>query len=1073
MTSEKYIKVKEIFLEACDKPPAERDAFVKAACGADDELLHEVESLLKEHSRDVQVIPAEPEGPLGPMSAILSHANIQLPQGMPLGSEPSGVEMGAPVTKDDADAPRYPSSREPRRRPGNGNKHEDTRYLDESSGAGQESHSGIVDAGRFMAGTVVGNRYRIIELLGRGGMGEVYRADDITLNQSIALKFLPALFGQDQKWLERFRNEVRLARQVTHPNVCRVFDISEFQGEQFISMEYVDGENLASLLRRIGRVPHDKAIQIARQLCAGLAAAHDRGVLHRDLKPANVMIDGRGSVRITDFGLAAPVDQMRAEGAGGGAIRAGTPAYMSPEQLAGKPVTVRSDVYSLGLVLYEMFTGKRAFRADSLRGYQKLHSSEEPTPPSELIDDIDPIVDRVIMKCLEKDPRQRPASAMAVSAALPGGNPLREILAAGETPSPEVVAAAGEAHGVMRPNLAVALLVTALLCLIGFVYMAPQVFVVQRALDPPPSRNEPPRDRAPSPTVMVYKAQSLLKTLGYTDPPADSAFGYEVNRSYYNYVERNRAVSGRLWRLWRPRLGFVYFWYRQGPDLLIPLRPEGSVVERDPAPLLDGMVQVQLDPLGRLIGLEARPGPSTRTVRVEQDAWSETAPAPPPPSATAPDDPWNIETLPPATRAAASSRPAPRATTRPTDFSPLLEAADVDVAGGRFVPTTPRGTLPVDADERVAWEGYFNERTSVRNELVRVEAAAYRGKPVFFAVIGAWQDAPMSEDRAHVVSAGEQNLLVQTLILWTLLAAAGVLAFKNYRSGRGDRQGATRMALAFFLLGVVSWIFRAHHVPDPVFEFLLFQRGMGSVLYVVSLVWILYLALEPYVRRVWPETVISWSRLLAGKWFDPLVGRDVLAGGAVGVMTTLLAILEYQVPRWVGSGAGIPEPLPSIMSVSQMLTATQNLSGLFDAAIGALYLGLLALLFLVLVRLITRRPLVAGLSFVVLFAIATAHYRQGEPLWSLGVENLLSLSSRAALAVVLLGLLTRHGLVAVIFCLLVRALLMDFPVTWDFASWYAGAALAAIGGVLAVLGLGFYAAMEGRGLFADRQSAEH
>ena len=155
-------------------------------------------------------------------------------------------------------------------------------------------------------------------------MGEVYRADDITLNQSVALKFLPALFGKDQKWLDRFRNEVRLARQVTHPNVCRVFDIGEFQGEQFISMEYVDGENLASLLRRIGRLPHDKAMQMARQLCAGLSAAHDRGVLHRDLKPANVMIDGRGSVRITDFGLAAPRDQL-----GNDAVRAGTPAYMS------------------------------------------------------------------------------------------------------------------------------------------------------------------------------------------------------------------------------------------------------------------------------------------------------------------------------------------------------------------------------------------------------------------------------------------------------------------------------------------------------------------------------------------------------------------------------------------------------------------------------------------------------------------------------------------------------------------------------------------------------------------------
>jgi hypothetical protein len=245
---------------------------------------------------------------------------------------------------------------------------------------------------------------------------------------------------------------------------------------------------------------------------------------------------------------------------------------------------------------------------------------------------------------------------------------------------------------------------------------------------------------------------------------------------------------------------------------------------------------------------------------------------------------------------------------------------------------------------------------------------------------------------------------------------------------------------------------------------------MGSVLYVVSLVWVLYLALEPYVRRVWPETVISWSRLLAGKWFDPLVGRDVLAGSAVGVMTTLLAIVEYQIPRWLGERSGVPVPLPSITSVSHMLNATQSLSGslsgVFEAGIGALYLGLIALLFLVLVRLVTRKPLVAGLSFVVLFAIATAHYRQEEPLWSLGLENVLSLSSRAVLAMVLLGLLARHGLVAVIFCLLIRALLMDFPVTWDFSAWYAAASVVAIGTVLVVLGAGFHAAMGGRGPLA-------
>src|SRR6202049_4331016 len=210
--------------------------------------------------------------------------------------------------------------------------------------------------GRFLPGRLLAGRYRIIALLGKGGMGEVYRADDLTLGQPVALKFLPDEAARDQSLLERFKNEVRIARRVSHPNVCRVYDVGDMEGHTFFTMEYVDGEDLASLLRRIGRLPEDKALDIARQLCAGLAAAHTKGVLHRDLKPANIMLDGRGQVVITDFGLAGVADNIR-----GAEVRSGTPAYMSPEQLAGKEVSTRSDIYALGLVLYEVFTGKRAF----------------------------------------------------------------------------------------------------------------------------------------------------------------------------------------------------------------------------------------------------------------------------------------------------------------------------------------------------------------------------------------------------------------------------------------------------------------------------------------------------------------------------------------------------------------------------------------------------------------------------------------------------------------------------------------------------------------------------------------
>src|SRR4051812_4447859 len=189
---------------------------------------------------------------------------------------------------------------------------------------------------RFTPGAIVAGRYRLVALLGRGGMGEVYRADDLTLDQPVALKFLPGGVAADDSRLAQFHNELRTARQVSHKNVVRLYDLGDADGRRFLTMEYVDGEDLASLLRRIGRFPQDRALAIARQLCAGVAAAHERGVIHRDLKPHNVMIDGDGNVRITDFGIAT------AEADAGGEF-AGTPQYMAPEQLHGGAASTRSD----------------------------------------------------------------------------------------------------------------------------------------------------------------------------------------------------------------------------------------------------------------------------------------------------------------------------------------------------------------------------------------------------------------------------------------------------------------------------------------------------------------------------------------------------------------------------------------------------------------------------------------------------------------------------------------------------------------------------------------------------------
>src|SRR5579864_1775883 len=280
-----------------------------------------------------------------------------------------------------------------------------------TSGSGSRSQPSLLRSssstsssdGRFVPGTLLAGRYRIIAKLGQGGMGEVYRADDLVLGQAVALKFLPLEATDNPEALNRFRNEVRIARQVSHPNVCRVYDMGEINGQLFLSMEYVDGEDLGVLLRRIGRLPEPKALEISRKLCAGLAAAHEKGVLHRDLKPGNIMLDSHGQVLITDFGLAALAGQVE-----GAEVRNGTPAYMAPEQLDGKEVTVRSEIYSLGLVLYEIFTGKRPFDGATLADLVRTRNESAPANPSTLVHDLDPAVERVILRCMEREPAHRP-----------------------------------------------------------------------------------------------------------------------------------------------------------------------------------------------------------------------------------------------------------------------------------------------------------------------------------------------------------------------------------------------------------------------------------------------------------------------------------------------------------------------------------------------------------------------------------------------------------------------------------------------------------------------------------------
>jgi tetratricopeptide (TPR) repeat protein/tRNA A-37 threonylcarbamoyl transferase component Bud32 len=253
-------------------------------------------------------------------------------------------------------------------------------------------------------GSIFAGRYQVIEELGKGGMGKVYKVLDKEIAEKIALKLLNPEIAADEETIERFRNELKLARKISHRNVCRMYDINKEEGVLYITMEYVPGEDLKSLIRRIGQFTVGKATFIARQVCEGLAEAHRVGVVHRDLKPQNIMIDRDGNSRIMDFGIARSI---KAKGITGVGVIIGTPEYMSPEQVEGKEVDQRSDIYALGVILYEMLTGRVPFEGETPLSVALKQKTEAPRDPKELNTQIPEDLSRLMLRCMEKDKEKR------------------------------------------------------------------------------------------------------------------------------------------------------------------------------------------------------------------------------------------------------------------------------------------------------------------------------------------------------------------------------------------------------------------------------------------------------------------------------------------------------------------------------------------------------------------------------------------------------------------------------------------------------------------------------------------
>ncbi|NIN92857.1 tetratricopeptide repeat protein [bacterium] len=257
-------------------------------------------------------------------------------------------------------------------------------------------------------GSIFAGRYQIIEVLGKGGMGKVYKAIDKKLNEEVALKIIKPEIASDKKTLERFNNELKLARKIAHKNVGRMYELMEEKGTHFITMEYVPGQDLRGLIRQSGQLAVGTAISIAKQVCEGMAEAHRLGVIHRDLNPQNIMIDKEGNARIMDFGIART---LKAKGITGAGVMVGTPEYMSPEQVESKEVDQRSDIYSLGVILYEMVTGRVPFEGETPLSVAVKHKTEAPPDPRRINTQIPENLSRLILNCLEKDKEKRTQSA--------------------------------------------------------------------------------------------------------------------------------------------------------------------------------------------------------------------------------------------------------------------------------------------------------------------------------------------------------------------------------------------------------------------------------------------------------------------------------------------------------------------------------------------------------------------------------------------------------------------------------------------------------------------------------------
>ena len=649
---------------------------------------------------------------------------------------------------------------------------------------------------------------------------------------------------------------------------------------------------------------------------------------------------------------------------------------------------MQSDIYALGLVLYEIFTGKRAFEASTLAELVRLHSETTPASPSTLVKELDPAVESAILRCLDPEPSKRPASALAVAASLPGGDPLAAALAAGETPSPQMVAASGETAA-LSWKIAVPTLAVALVGLAAFVFLAASSSMIEKE-----QLTKPPE-------VLADKARELIQSLGYTTPPGDSAYAFADNQSFLNAVEKSDKPYPQWDDIARSRPSPLKFWYRQSPEPMLPrgltndLLIPGSIDEDDPPQTMSGMIDVRLDPQGRLVYFDEIPPE-------KEDPSGQNFPTP--------------------------------------NWTTLFAAAGLDTS--KFKPAVPIWTSLAASDLRQAWTG---EWPGYKARPLRVEAAAWHGRPVFFSLYGPWTRAGRMPSNESGSASQVANEIMVALILFVPAVAAAFLARFNFARGKGDRRGAMLLAIVMFSLHMALWAFQAHFSSAGNFVYLL-VLAIGTALFWGGAVWVLYLALEPYVRRYWPQALISWTRVFAGRWRDPLVGRDVLYGAVLGILFCDIFVFGYHLAARLGAP-------PATLDTSYLGSTRIALGTWLEHVPGSISSTLLLFLILFLFRVLLRKSWLAALGFILLFT-ALKSVSADYPAVSWPIEAILY----TALA---FGAL-RFGLVALTVALYIADLALNIPVTLNPSAWYFTGATLALATIAALAVWGFYTALAGQ-----------